>query len=148
MNVLEYFVANYAMELIGIILTAIVGTLGYAAKNIYQTYINDETKRHIASAAVEFVEQAWKILHGPEKLQKALETAQMLLEKKGIDFDAEEMTVLIEAILAEFNDAFHKSQALPVPDSDTSALYSAPESNADPYALMGFDHDDGSGLLE
>ena len=117
MNVFEYFVANYGMELIGLILSAIVGTLGHACKRIYQEHVNDETKRHIASAAVEFVEQAWKILHGPEKLAKALETARILLEKKGIDFDAEEMTVLIEAILAEFNGAFRK----PIDSSEASS---------------------------
>lgn len=108
MNIFEYFVANYGMEIIGLLITAIVGTAAFGVKNIYRTYVNDETKRHIASAAVEFVEQAWKILHGPEKLAKALETARILLEKKGIDFDAEEMTILIEAILAEFNGAFRK----------------------------------------
>ena len=117
MHIFEYFIANYGMELIGLILSAIVGTLGYACKRIYQEHINDETKRHIASAAVEFVEQAWKILHGPEKLAKALETARILLEKKGIDFDAEEMTILIEAILAEFNGAFRK----PIKNGSTSA---------------------------
>ena len=117
MNVLEYFVANYGMEIIGLILSAIVGTLGFACKRIYQEYVNDETKRHIASAAVEFVEQAWRILHGPDKLAKALETARILLEKKGIEFDAEEMTILIEAVLAEFNGAFRK----PIEDGSVAA---------------------------
>lgn len=117
MNVFEYFVANYGMEIIFLLLTAIAGTFAFGIKKIYQAYIDDETKRHIASAAVEFVEQAWKILHGPAKLQKALETARMLLEKKGIDFDADEMAVLIEAVLAEFNNAFRK----PIDDGASSA---------------------------
>ena len=47
-------------------------------------------------------------LHGADRLTKALETAESLLKKKGIDFDAEEMRILIEAALAEFNDAFKK----------------------------------------
>ena len=127
MHIFEYFIANYGMEFIGLILSAIVGTLGYACKKIYQEHINDETKRHIASAAVEFVEQAWKILHGPEKLAKALETARILLEKKGIDFDAEEMTILIEAILAEFNGAFRK----PIKDASTAASVLKPYEGAE-----------------
>lgn len=117
MNVFEYFVANYGLEIVGLILSAIVGTLGFACKRMYQEYVNDETKRHIASAAVEFVEQAWKILHGPDKLAKALETARILLKKKGIDFDAEEMTILIEAVLAELNGAFRK----PIEDGSATA---------------------------
>ena len=66
---------------------------------------------------VNFVEQVWYTLHGPEKLRKALETAQVLLAKKGIDFDAEEMEILIEAAVAEFNDAFRK----PLDDENANA---------------------------
>lgn len=121
MNIFEYFISNYGFEIIGLILTAILGSLGYGCKKIYEAYINDETKRHIASAAVEFVEQAWKILHGQDKLWKALETAEMLLAKKGIEFDAEEMTVLIEAVLAEFNGAFHKRKTQTLDNGDKNA---------------------------
>ena len=42
------------------------------------------------------------------QLSKALEVAEALLKKKGIDFDAEEMQILIEAAVAEFNEAFKK----------------------------------------
>lgn len=105
---LEYFIYHYGSLLLGAILCAIFGTLGHAAKKAYKTYVNDETKRQIAKTVVSFVEQAWKNLHGSEKLHKALETAQSLLSKKGIDFDAEEMEILIEAAVAEFNEAFRK----------------------------------------
>ena len=112
---LEYFIYHYGTLLLGAILCAIFGTLGSAAKRIYKGYIDKqsdkldtETKISIARTAAKFVEQAWKILHGPDKLRKALETAQVLLAKKGIDFDAEEMEILIEAAVAEFNEAFRK----------------------------------------
>lgn len=111
----EYFFYCYGLELIGMILAAFFGCLGYAAKRIYKGYINKqsdrldvETKISIARTAAKFVEQAWKILHGPDKLRKALETAQVLLAKKGIDFDADEMEIYIEAAVAEFNEAFRK----------------------------------------
>ena len=133
-NFIEYFFWSYGVEIITLILCSVFGCLGYAAKRIYQTHINDETKRNIASAVVEFVEQAWKCLHGPEKLQKALETARSLLEKKGIDFDAEEMTVLIEACLAEFNEAFKK----PLVDGPTAAAtyrpYEGPQQSGESEA--------------
>ena len=106
----EYFIWSYGIEIIGLILASIFGCLGYAAKKVYQNHINDETKRSIAKAVVQFVEQAWKSLHGPDKLQKALETAEAMLTKKGIKFDADEMMVLIEAAVAEFNEAFHKKE--------------------------------------
>lgn len=124
---LEYFISNYGFAIFGLILCAIAGCLGHGAKRIYTRYVNDETKAAIAKTAAAFVEQVWKNIHGPEKLQKALETAEALLKKKGIDFDAEEMEVLIEAAVAEFNEAFKK----PVNDEATAgAAYHVPEGAA------------------
>ena len=105
---IDYFIYTYGPTLAITILCAIFGTLGHVAKNIYANHVNDDTKRSVARVVVQFVEQAWQALHGEEKLNKALETAEALLKKKGIAYDAEEMKVLIEAAVAEFNDAFHK----------------------------------------
>lgn len=104
----DYFVQCYGTQILTAILCAIFGCLGYAIKRLATKYVNDDTKRTIAKVAVQFVEQVWTSLHGADKLAKALETAATLLKKKGIDYDAEEMQVLIEAAVAEFNDAFKK----------------------------------------
>lgn len=104
----DFFIYTYGPTILLAILTAVFGVLGYGVKKIYIGHVNDETKRSIAAAAVAFVEQAWKALHGADKLNKALETAEALLKKKGITFDAEEMRVLIEAAVGEFNDVFQK----------------------------------------
>ena len=110
------FINIYGMEILVTILGIIGTAFGFMTKKIYQNHINDDTKRSIARVVVQFVEQAWKSLHGPDKLQKALETAASMLAKKNIDFDAEEMKVLIEAAVAEFNEAFKK----PLCAEDTS----------------------------
>lgn len=112
----EYFVYCYGTQILAAILCAIFGCLGYALKRLATKYVNDDAKRTIAKVAVQFVEQVWTTLHGADKLAKALETAEALLKKKGIDFDAEEMQVLIEAAVSEFNDAFHK----PLVDAPTA----------------------------
>ena len=104
----EYFVYCYGTQILTAILCAIFGCLGYALKRMATKYVNDDTKRTVAKVAVQFVEQVWTTLHGADKLAKALETAEALLKKKSIDFDAEEMQVLIEAAVAEFNEAFKK----------------------------------------
>lgn len=104
----EYFIYHYGTQIIAAILCAIFGCLGYAIKKLAVKYINDDTKRAIARVAVQFVEQVWNTLHGADKLAKALEVAEALLKKKGIDFDAEEMQILIEAAVSEFNEAFRK----------------------------------------
>ena len=119
----EYFVYNYGMELIGLLLASILGCLGNALRIIYKEHVNDATKVAIAKACAAFVEQAWKTLHGADKLQKALDTAQVLLSKKGIHFDAVEMKVYIEAAVAEFNEAFKK----PVDAETSKANYRIPE---------------------
>ena len=99
----EYFITHYGTQLLTAILCALFGSLGFAVKKLATKYVNDDTKRSIARDAMLFVEQVWKTIHGADKLAKALEIAEALLKKKGIDFDAEEMQILIEAAVAEFN---------------------------------------------
>lgn len=100
----EFFVTTYGNKLLGLIIISIFGCLGYAVKKICKAYLDDDTKRSIAMTAVRFVEQVWKDIHGADKLKKALETAEGLLKKKGIPFDADEMMVLIEAAVQELNE--------------------------------------------
>lgn len=104
----EYILSVYGDKIIGALLVAAFGTLGWFFGQIWRDHINDDTKRAIAKSVVLFVEQVWISLHGKEKLKKALEVAELFLKKKGIQFDADEMTVLIEAAVAEFNEAFKK----------------------------------------
>ncbi len=85
----EYFITHYGTQLLTAILCALFGSLAYAAKQLATKYVNDDTKRSIAREAMLFVEQVWKTIHGADKLSKALEVAEALLKKKGIDFDAE-----------------------------------------------------------
>lgn len=133
---LEFFVTNYGTQLIGMILLAVFGCLAYAAKQIVRTYLNDETKLGIARTVVRFVEQVWVDLHGQDKLKKALETAESLLKKKGIPFDADEMMVLIEAAVQEMNEIIKKPIEAP---EMASAVRRSP--------YLGDDHQE-SGLLE
>lgn len=104
----EYILSVYGDKIIGGLLVAVFGTLGWFFGQIWRDHVNDDTKRAIAKSVVLFVEQVWISLHGKEKLKKALEVAELFLKKKGIQFDADEMTVLIEAAVAEFNEAFKK----------------------------------------
>jgi hypothetical protein len=108
MGFIEYMINIYGDQILMLVLTAFLGSLGYACKQLYARHINDDTKRAVAKTVVRFVEQVWKELHGLDKLRKALETAEAMLKKRGIDWDAEEMMVLIEAAVAEFNEAFKK----------------------------------------
>ena len=108
MEIIDTIITTYGNPLIGLILTIVFGSLGVIAKQLFAKYIDTPTKQAVARTAAAFVEQIWKDIHGAEKFQKAMETAEILLKKKGIDFDAEEMKILIEAAVAEFNGAFAK----------------------------------------
>ena len=108
MNMLEYLLFSYGGEIAVLAVTVVFGCLGWAAKQIYKNLVTDQQKEAIAKTAARCVEQVWKSIHGKDKLQMALEYAAVLLEKKGIKFDAEEMSILIEAAVAEFNEAFAK----------------------------------------
>ena len=100
----EYFMYCYGSEIVTLIVTAVFGTVGFAVKKL----ITDKRKEDIARTAARCVEQVWKTIHGPEKMEMALQYAETLLAKKGIKFDAEEMSILIESAVAEFNEAFKK----------------------------------------
>ena len=102
------FINIYGVEILGTILGIIFTIFGFVLKNIVKKHLDDDTKLTIATVCVQFVEQVYKNLHGEEKLYKALERAAELLLEKGITFSAVEMETLIEAAVAEFNEAFHK----------------------------------------
>ena len=109
---LTEFINQYGTTILYALVTAVGGYIGIAVKNLYEKYINDKTKRMVAKSAVQFVEQVYKELHGDEKLNEALVAAEEMLTEKGIAISSLELRVLVEAAVAEFNDAF-KSESLP-----------------------------------
>ena len=104
----EYFMLTYGGEIVAMIVTAVFGMIGIAVKELVKKYLNDSTKQAVAKTAVQFVEQCFKDIHGAEKLELALNRACELLNEKGIKVSALEMETLIEAAVAEFNEAFKK----------------------------------------
>lgn len=103
------FINEYGMQILYALITTVAGYIGIVVKNLCTEYINDKTKRAVAKSTVQFVEQVYKDLHGEEKLNAALSAASEMLLEKGITVSELEMRVLIEAAVAEFNDAFNKT---------------------------------------
>ena len=106
----EEFINTYGLEIIMALLTAIAGYVGVVVKNLYAKYVNDKTKESVVKTVVQGVEQIYKDLHGEEKLNKALEAASNMLTEKGISVTEFELRMLIEASVAEFNNAFEKAE--------------------------------------
>ena len=105
----EEFVNTYGGEILMALLTAIAGYIGIVIKNLYTKYINDKTKESVVKTVVQGVEQIYKDLHGEEKLAMALEAASEMLVEKGITISEFELRMMIEASVAEFNNAFEKT---------------------------------------
>ena len=123
MEFIKLFISEYGTTILYAILTALAGYLGVKAKALADKYINDKTKKAVAKTAVQAVEQVYKDLHGEEKLNKALTSAAEILNEKGITITDLEIRMLIEAAVAEFNDAFNKttSTASETETADTEA---------------------------
>ena len=109
MDGLKVFINQYGLEIVTTIVTAIVGYIAVVAKNIAQKYINDKTKKEVAKIVVSGIEQCYKALEGPQKLQKALEAASSMLAEKGIKVTEVELRMLLESALSEFNKVFENS---------------------------------------
>ena len=105
------FINNYGLQLLYMAITAIAGYIGIVIKNLVTNFLNDKKKLTVAKTAVQYVEQVYKDLHGEEKLKKALKAASDMLAEKNITITELEMRVLIEAAVAEFNNAFKKHSA-------------------------------------
>lgn len=106
MELFNEFVSVYGTTILYSALTAIAGYLGIVAKNLYQKYVNDKTKKDVVKTCVSAVEQLYKDLHGEEKYSKAVEAAADMLAEKGITITELEIRMLIEAAVSEFNNAF------------------------------------------
>lgn len=101
--------ATYALPVIAAAVTALAGFLGAQLKSLYQKYINDKTKEAVVRTCVKAVEQLYHDLGGPEKLEKAKEGIEEMLNEKGIPITELEMNLLIEAVVSEFNYGFAKA---------------------------------------
>lgn len=108
MEIILETINAYGGEIVRAIALLLGGALGTVAATLARKYINTEMKWRLVKIGVKFVEQVWVGIHGRDKLNKALETIEQLLKKNRIKFDAEEIEILIEAAVGEFNEVFAK----------------------------------------
>lgn len=109
---LTEIVNTYLPTILEVALVVTFGVFGIVMKNMASKYLDTDTKCSIAKTVVAFVEQVYQDLHGEEKLHKAMEQAAMMLTQKGLTFDENEMRVMLEAAVAEFNEAFKKKEGV------------------------------------
>ena len=96
MDILSNALKSVLLPLLEALLCALLGYLGIKARR---------EKEAIARIAVQATEQLCRELHGKEKLNAALARMSELMAARGIPFEEEEATLLLEAAVAEFNRA-------------------------------------------
>lgn len=111
MELIKQVLSEYGMQILGTILTGLATYLGIIAKKYADKLLDTKTKKDVAKTVVSAIEQCYKELSGPEKLQKALEAASEMLTEKGIKCTDVELRLLLESALAEFNKVFEKNKA-------------------------------------
>lgn len=79
------------------VIAVLFGVLGAKLKSVYDTKIKTDTAKIVVEDVVKFVQQVYKDLDGPEKLQKALTEASTILNEKGISISETELDMLIES---------------------------------------------------
>lgn len=124
MNIIQEFISCYGTQILWAIFTAIAGYLGMVAKNLYQKYVNDNTKKAVVKTCVQAVEQLYKDLHGADKYNKVVESVSEMLSEKGITITDIEMKMLIEAAVGEFNRVFEDTEQKPqeLPENNIQLL--------------------------
>lgn len=88
--------------LIPTIVTLLAGVLTWLGLKINK-YLTEKERNEIIKSIIEntvkYVEQVYKDIHGPEKLEQAKEIAFMWLNEKGIEIGDAELTILIESFV-------------------------------------------------
>ena len=87
------------LELLITVITAIMSYIGLKIKNIYENWVNSETKKKIVSATVQYVEQITKDISitSENKKEKAEDKIVEWLQEKGISISNTELDILIES---------------------------------------------------
>ena len=103
---------SYVLPVLAAALTALAGFVGAQLKNLYRRWVDDKTKEAVVRTCVKAVEQLYRDVGGPEKLERAREGIRQMLEEKGIPITQLEMDMLIESVVSEFNQGLGSGEAI------------------------------------
>jgi len=113
MEFIKELMVSYGKEIVELIVLAVFAWAGVLVRKLAKKAVADTDNRvvkNVVKTCVQAVEQLYKDLHGEEKLNKALESASNLLAEKNISVTSDELKLLIEAAVGEFNEVFKKTK--------------------------------------
>ena len=101
------------------VIAVLFGVLGAKLKSVYDTKIKTDTAKTVVDDVVKFVQQVYKDLDGPEKLQKALTEASTILNEKGISISDTELDMLIESAVYGLKQGITETVIKELPEETT-----------------------------
>ena len=101
------------------VIAILFGVLGAKLKSVYDTKIKTDTAKTLVDDVVKFVQQVYKDLDGPEKLQKALTEASTILNEKGISISDTELDMLIESAVYGLKQGITETVIKELPEETT-----------------------------
>lgn len=90
-------ISDNLIQILGTIITAVLGYVGLQVKNIYQEFIQDKTKKEIVEKTVKYVEQTCKDFSCKEKKQMALDKSLEWMKERKLNISETELEILIES---------------------------------------------------
>ena len=101
------------------VIAILFGVLGAKLKSVYDTKIKTDTAKIVVDDVVKFVQQVYKDLDGPEKLQKALTEASTILNEKRISISDTELDMLIESAVYGLKQGITETVIKELPEETT-----------------------------
>ena len=104
-------------------LTGLFTYIGTRLKKVYEEKVNTETAKNVVEDAVRFVEQVYKDLKGPEKLEKTTAQVAEILQSKGITITEAEINMLIESAIYGLNKGwFQPAKTIVIEDNNQKTI--------------------------
>lgn len=106
-------------------LTAVFTYLGNKIKTSYEQKANQQVTEQVIKNVVKYVEQVYVDIKGPEKLDKAIQQASLILSEKGIKITDAEIYMLIESAVYGLNEGLKSDDkkedagTIPAPETDS-----------------------------
>lgn len=117
MEILQQIATAIAPYIV-MVVTAVVGYWASQIKKKYDEKIDTDVKKQVVKDTVNYVQQVYETLQGPEKLEKAIQTASEWLQEKGITITEAELTILIESAIKAAKNSWKSEEKLPEPKTD------------------------------
>ena len=102
------------LPLLATFLTGVFTYIGTRLKKVYEEKVKTETAKAVVEDAVRFVEQVYKDLKGPEKLEKTTAQVAEILQSKGITITEAEINMLIESTIYGLNKGWFQPEKIVV----------------------------------